>query len=207
MIEYLYNRIMKLPEIVGISGTNGAGKDELGELLVKLHGYSFHSVSELLRDELRRQGKDVTRENQSALSRQWRNESGDDGIMFTKAIEAYEAEKQAKGYKGLALVNMRHPGEVAVIHAHGGVAVWIDADQQIRYERAVLGSRTGREDNANLTFEEFQADEYREMHPPADAPAGTLNMAAVKAVADVHIENDFPSIEAYHQYLIEQFEL
>src|ERR1700756_588787 len=103
---------MKLPQIVGISGTNGAGKDELGKLLAERCGYYFHSVSDLLRDELRRQGKEVTRENQGALSRQWRNESGDDGIMFTKAIEEYLQDKDEKGYRGVALVNMRHPGEV-----------------------------------------------------------------------------------------------
>ncbi len=191
-----------------MSGTNGAGKDVLGELLAERCGYHFHSVSELLRDELRRQGKEVTRENQSALSRQWRNESGDDGIMFTKAIEVYKKEKAAKGYKGLVLINARHPGESAVVHKQGGVMVWVDADQRLRYERVVVNNkRSGREDNHYETFEHFQADEYREMHPPKDAPAGTLHMAAVKEIADIHIENDFPSLEAYKEYLIKEFEL
>ena len=198
---------MKLPEIVGISGTNGAGKDELGKLLAERKGYYFHSVSDLLRDELRRQSKEVTRENQAALSKQWRNESGDDGIMFTKAIEEYLRDKDTKGYKGVALVNMRHPGEVETIHAHGGIAVWVDADQKIRYERAVVNNRTGREDNEGQTFEEFKAHEEREMYPPADAPKGALHMAAVKERADVTIENDFPSVEAYQDYLIKEFEL
>jgi dephospho-CoA kinase len=196
---------MKLPQIVGISGTNGAGKDELGLLLAERCGYHFHSVSELLRAELTRQGKEITRENTSALSKQWRNESGDDGVMFTKAIEQYLQEKDEKGYKGVALVNMRHPGEVATIHSYGGVAVWIDANQQVRYDRIQSANRGRAEDL--VTFEQFQADEYREMHPPADAPAGTLNMAAVKEIADIHIENDFPSVEAYRAYLINEFEL
>ena len=138
---------MKLPEIVGISGTNGAGKDELGKLLAEHQGYYFHSVSDLLREELRRQGKEVTRENQGALSKQWRNESGDDGIMFQKAIEEYLTLKDEKGWKGLALVNARHPGEAATVHKYEGKMVWVDADQRVRYERAVLGDRSGREDN------------------------------------------------------------
>lgn len=196
---------MKLPEIVGISGTNGAGKDELGKLLVERQGYSFHSVSDLLRDELTRQNKPHTRENMGALSKQWRNESGDDGIMFTKAIEKYEAEKHELGYHGLALVNMRHPGEVAVIHAHQGTAVWVDADQHLRYERIQSASRGRHEDN--VTFAQFQTDEEREMHPPVDAPHGALNMAAVKAKADILIENDFPSVAAYRDFLIAKFEL
>lgn len=196
---------MKLPKIVGISGTNGAGKDTLGELLAERSGYHFHSVSELLRAELTRQDKAITRENQSALSKQWRNESGDNGIMFTKAIEAYLQEKEEKGYQGLALVNMRHPGEVETIHKYGGVAVWVDADQRRRYERIQSANRDRADDR--VTFEQFQAEEHREMYPPADAPSGTLNMAAVRDIADIHINNNFDSIEAYEEYLIKEFEL
>jgi len=195
---------MKLPKIVGISGTNGAGKDELGKLLAERCGYYFHSVSDLLREELARQGKLHTRENMAALSKQWRNESGDDGIMFTKAIEEY-LQKDQKHYKGLALVNMRHPGEVMTIHKHGGVAVWVDADQRLRYDRIQASNRGRHEDN--ITFEEFQADEAREMHPPKDSPEGALHMAAVKELADIHVENDFPSLEDYRDYLIKEFEL
>ncbi len=196
---------MKLPEIVGISGSNGAGKDELGRLLAERCGYHFHSVSDLLRAELTRQGKPHTRENMATLSKKWRNESGDDGIMFTKAIKEYLEEKDQKGYKGLALVNMRHPGEVKTIHSYGGIAVWVDADQRVRYDRIQAANRGRHEDN--ISFEAFQADEAREMHPPADAPQGALHMAAVKELADIHIENDFPSVDAYRDYLIKEFEL
>lgn len=196
---------MKLPEIVGISGTNGAGKDVLGLLLQERCGYSFHSVSELLREELTRTGKAITRENQAQLSKKWRNESGDDGIMFTKAINAYLGEKEAKGYKGLALVNARHPGEADRIHEHDGIMVWVDADQRLRYDRLQTANR-GRHDD-DKTFEEFQADEIREMHPPAHAPEGALHMAAVKERADITVENDYSSVDEYRATLIERFEL
>lgn len=197
---------MKLSKIVGIAGTNGAGKDALGELLAERQGYYFHSVSELLREELRNQGKPVTRENQAALSKQWRNESGDDGIMFQKAIDRYVAQKDQNGWKGLALVNARHPGEAATIHKNGGVMVWVDADQHTRYAR-VVGANRGRAAEDQVTFEQFKADEDREMYPPADAPAGTLNMAAVRDVADIKIMNNFSSIDEYRDYLIKEFDL
>lgn len=197
---------MKLPQIVGISGTNGAGKDELGKLLAERRGYHFHSVTEVLRDELGRQGKAITRENQAALSKQWRNESGDGGIMFKKAIDAYLAEKDENGYEGVALVSLRHPDENKTIHSYGGVVVWVDADQRVRYERVRAANRNRHEED-NVSFEQFQADEEREMHPPADAPQGALHMAAVKELADITIENDFPSVEAYREFLIKEFEL
>lgn len=196
---------MKLPQIIGVSGTNGAGKDVLCELLVERCGYHFHSVSDLLRDELRRQGKELSRENMGALSKQWRNETGDDGVMFTKAIQRFHAEKDEKGYKGAALVSVRHPGEVASIHAAGGMTIWVDADRQVRYERIASGARGRVEDMAS--YEQFVVDEERELNPPADAPAGTLNMAAVRDIADIHITNNFPTLEAYKDYLIKEFEL
>lgn len=196
---------MQLPQIVGISGTNGAGKDELGKLLAERCGYSFHSVSELLREELMRTGQAINRENQAALSKKWRNESGDNGIMFTKAISAYLNEKDAKGYKGLALVSIRHPDEVKRIHDNGGIVVWVDADQRIRYDRLQMGNRGRDEDR--ISYEQFQAEEHREMHPSADAPAGSLNMKAVHNASDIFIENNFSSVEAYKNYLIKEFGL
>ena len=196
---------MKLPQIVGISGTNGAGKDELGKLLKERCGYSFHSVSELLREELTRNNQIINRKNQAALSKKWRNESGDNGIMFTKAMDAYFAEKDSQGYKGLVLVSIRHPDEVKRIHERGGSVVWVDADQRTRYNRLQQSNRGRDEDR--ISFEQFQADEYREMHPSADAPSGSLDMKAVCELVDINIENDFLSLDAYRNHLIKEFEL
>ncbi|USN96503.1 MAG: AAA family ATPase [Candidatus Nomurabacteria bacterium] len=196
---------MKLPQIVGISGTNGAGKDELGKLLEERCGYSFHSVSELLREELIRTGQSVNRENQAELSKKWRNESGDNGIMFTKAMDVYFAEKDAKNHKGLALVSIRHPDEVKRVHERDGIVVWVDADQRMRYDRLQQSNRGRDEDR--ISFEQFKIDEYREMHPPTDAPSGSLDMKSVRELVDVVIENDFLSLDAYRDYLIKEFEL
>lgn len=199
----VYWKEMKLPEIVGIAGTNGAGKDVLGLLLAELENYHFVSASDLLRDELRRTGVPLERANLAALSQRWRQESGDEGILTVKAMDQYEQERDT--YDGLAIVSLRHPEEAQRIKEHGGVIVWVDADQRHRYERLQAGSRGRAEDH--LSFEEFQAAEYREMHPDPAAEPGALNMKGVHDLADITIENDFPTIEAYHDYLIERFAL
>lgn len=196
---------MKLPEIVGIAGTNGAGKDGLGMLLADRCGYHFVSVTDILREELTRTGQEITRENQRELSKKWRNESGDDGIMFTKAIAQYKAEKAEKHYTGIVAASIRHPGEAQHVKENGGVVIWIDADQRLRYERLQAAGRGRVEDQR--TFEEFQIDEEAEMHPPADAPAGALNMAAVRDLADITVINDYETFEEYQDYLITTFEL
>ena len=46
---------MKLPHIVGVAGTNGSGKDTLGELLQAKSGYKAISLSDILREELTKQ--------------------------------------------------------------------------------------------------------------------------------------------------------
>ena len=152
-----------------------------------------------------RTGLQINRVNQSALSKRWRNESGDNGIMFRRAIEAYLKEQAVGGYKGLALVSIRHPDEVSRVHEHGGIVVWVDANQRLRYDRLQSGNRDRADDR--ISYEQFQADEYREMHPPKDAPEGSLNMRAVRDAADIVIENDFSTIESYREYLINEFEL
>ena len=47
---------MKLPEIVGVAGTNAAGKDTLGELREQLQHAKFVSLSDILRRELDKRG-------------------------------------------------------------------------------------------------------------------------------------------------------
>ncbi|MGH7240389.1 MAG: AAA family ATPase [Candidatus Saccharimonadales bacterium] len=63
-------------KIIGIAGTNGAGKDTVGKILTDDYHFLFVSVTDLLRAELRRQGKEVIRQNTSALSAEWRRELG-----------------------------------------------------------------------------------------------------------------------------------
>ncbi|HEU5121658.1 MAG TPA: hypothetical protein VFT59_02340 [Candidatus Saccharimonadales bacterium] len=197
---------MKLPEIIGIAGTNGAGKDTLAELRDQYDHCFSMSLSDMLRLELGRRGLSTERANMANLSREWRQESGDDGILAQKAIEHYLSEKSHKTYQGFSVVSLRHPAEAEAVHRYGGVVLWVDGDRRIRYERIQKATRTNRPDDLK-TYEEFEAEELREMYPPTDAPAGTLNMAAVKEKADIVIENNFDTLEKYRQFLLDKFEI
>lgn len=197
---------MKLPEIVGIAGTNGAGKDALAVLRNQYGQCGSITLSDLLRIELRRQGLPLERENMAHLSRRWRTESGNDGILVVKALEYYETQKIKDSLMGFSVVSLRHPAEVDEIHKVGGVVIWVDADQRLRYDRLQNTTRMDRPEDRK-TFEQFQAEEYREMNPPADAPIGTLNMTAVKARSDIFIENSYITLGEYEQFLHNTFEL
>lgn len=188
---------MKLPRIVGIAGTNGSGKDTLGALLTDRHNYKTVSLSDILRTELTRQGKPHTRENLSGLSRQIRDAEGD-GAMPRRVIEEHDDDTK------LCITSIRMPGEAREIQQAGGVVVWIDADERIRYDR-IQASARGRSETDNLSFAKFQQQQAVEMTPTAQGNG--LNMAAVRDRADVRLENDFASLEEYEAYLVAQFEL
>lgn len=194
---------MKLPEIIGIAGTNGAGKDTLGELLAERSGYKFVSGSDILREELTRQGLPHTREHLSGLSTKWAREYGP-GVVAAKAIASYVNNRSSEEYKGLVIGSIRRPSEAKAIQDESGMMFWIDADQRTRYERLQSNDRGRVTDQ--LTFDEWVAEEDREMNPTSDDPS-ILNMSATREVCDMVIMNDFASQEEYRDYLIKKFDL
>jgi len=107
-------------KVLGISGTNGAGKDSIGEMLAARHGWLFISVSQILRDELSKQGLPTDRHHTHRLSAQWRRQSGT-GVLIDKAMQIYEPQKDR--YKGLAISSLRNPGEADEVHKLGGKVI------------------------------------------------------------------------------------
>ena len=75
-------------KLIGVAGTNGAGKDSVGEILAKEHGYMFISVTNLLRAECTKRGLPIEREHLRAISSEWRRDGGL-GVLVDKAVEHY----------------------------------------------------------------------------------------------------------------------
>lgn len=171
-------------KLIGTSGTNGSGKDTVGELIAQKYHYLFVSVSDLLRIELRKRGQEVTRENLRNLSAEWRREFGL-GVLVDKAVEL----ANESGYKGVIASPMRNVGEAQHVKDLGGTLIWIDADPRIRYERIKAANR-GRAGEDDKSYEEFLAEEQVEMHPSDPNDPAVLNMSGVKALADITIVNE-----------------
>jgi dephospho-CoA kinase len=182
-------------KIIGVAGTNGSGKDTIGVMLQEKYKFLFVSASDILRQEARARGQESTREILRNISAEWRRELGSLGALIDKVVDLYkQVEDQYPG--GLAIVSLRNPGEPDRIHELGGTMVWVDADQEIRYNRIQSNSVSrGRAGEDNKTFEQFLAEEAAEMHHEGDA--ATLNMSAVKERSDVFITNDGDDIEAF----------
>lgn len=183
-------------KLIGISGTNGAGKDSVAEVLVRKYNYLFISVSDLLRNEAKARGLATDRENLRTISAEWRREFGL-GVLVDKSVELYQQKGGDSTFSGLVVSSIRNSGEINRIHYLGGKLVWIDADAHVRYKR--LFSR-GREDD-RITFEEFEAQQEAEMQHSGDS--ATLNMSDVKKGADITIFNEGSTIDQLEK-LVEQ---
>jgi len=185
--------------IIGISGTNGAGKDTVGQILAEHHGWLFVSVSEYLRDEARKRGLPIERENLRMISAEWRRKYGL-GVLVDMAAE--EFKKSNHKYKGLAVVPMRNPGEAQEVKNLGGKIVWVDADPKVRYQRIFSRARSAED---NKSFEQFLQEEKAEMEHEGDHH--TLSMSGVKALADTFIDNSGNDPRVFAKEIEEKLEL
>jgi len=192
----------KLPEIIGLAGTNGAGKDTLGDLRFTLEAARKVSLSDILRTEADRRGLSHERENLGAIGTEWGSKMGA-GALSTMTIRDFN-ETRAEHETGLSIVSVRRPEEARAIQREGGLMLWIDAARSIRYQR-ILEANRGRVTDIK-TFEEFCAEEDREMYPTSDDPF-VLNMGGVREISDVHLLNEFESREEFEAYLIDRFAL
>jgi dephospho-CoA kinase len=174
-------------KIIGIGGTNGSGKDSLGQMLAERRGWLFVPATDILRNELKKRAQPIERVNLRNLGNEWRKQFGA-GILIDKSVELFnEAD-----YKGLAIASIRSVGEAERVHELGGKLIWVDADPKIRYER--INSRN-RSTEDTKSFEKFNEEENIEMFGGEDKEK--LNMAGVKAKADIFLENNGNDIEKF----------
>ncbi|HET8708822.1 MAG TPA: AAA family ATPase [Candidatus Saccharimonadales bacterium] len=190
-------------KIIGISGSNGSGKDTVGHILVEKFGYYFVSVTDLLRAEARKRGMPVDRESLRTISAEWRREHGL-GVLIDKAVEHFH--DLPDDYAGLAVASLRNPGEADRVHELSGTVLWLDADPRVRYARIQANaSARNRAEEDNKTFEQFLAEEQAEMHRSGDT--ATLDMSAVKTKADLTLVNEFDDQQSLAAAIAKTLEL
>jgi dephospho-CoA kinase len=189
-------------KIIGISGTNGSGKDAMGHVLALKHNYLFVSVTDLLREEAKRRGMSVDRENLRMISAEWRRKYGY-GVLVDQAYNHYK-ELEEK-YGGLAIASLRNPHEADRVHELGGIVVWVDANAKTRYERIQRNlAERGRVVEDTKTFDEFVIEEEMEMHTPPGGDDANLNMGAVKIRSDIVVNNEGTNLQEFETFVDEQ---
>ncbi|MBI4086862.1 AAA family ATPase [Candidatus Kaiserbacteria bacterium] len=164
--------------IIGITGTDGAGKGVVVDYLVEKHDFVHYPARQLWVDEINRRGLEVKRENMRIVANDLRRQHGNDYL-----ITAYIARVKEGGVGNAIIESIRTIAEAETLKTNGGILLAVDADQHLRYERIV--GRASESDR--VTFEQFAAQEALEMNDPD--PNG-MQKAAVMAMADHTILNN-----------------
>ncbi|KKS42109.1 hypothetical protein A3H03_00595 [Candidatus Kuenenbacteria bacterium RIFCSPLOWO2_12_FULL_42_13] len=139
--------------IIGITGTLGAGKGTVVEYLKK-KSFKHYSVREFLIKEIKRQGMPVNRDSMVEVANDLRKK-------FGPGYTAIELYKQAIKESDRAIVeSIRTVGEVEALRKKGDFYLFaVEAKAELRYERI----RKRNNETDQRTFEDFMADEKREM--------------------------------------------
>ncbi len=130
--------------IIGLTGRNGSGKGVIAEFL-KQRGFIYSSLSDALRDELKKRQIQITRENLIQIGNELRSQFGPSVL----------AERIAAGLdhdKNYVVDSIRNPEEAKSLKKRKDfVLLFIDAPLELRFERI---KARGRE-NDPQTLEEF----------------------------------------------------
>ena len=190
---------MTKPTLIGLSGTNGSGKDSVGRILAEQYNYWFFGFTELFREECKRRGIPAARENLRMISAQWRRESGM-ATLIDRSLELYK--KMDGQYAGVVVSSLRNPHEADRIHQLGGIVLWVDADPKLRYDRIQSNAASrGRSQEDNKTFEQFLQEEHAEMHAPAGSDEAVISTALVKERADIFLTNNDSGLDTLQKHL------
>jgi dephospho-CoA kinase len=163
--------------IIGITGTDGAGKGTVVDYLVSHHGFTHYSSRDFIMEEIHRLSLPETRVQARLTANALREEFGND-VIVRKAYEKASAE----GKDMVVIESIRALAEVEYLKAQGGILLAVDADPLIRYAR-VQGRRSEMD---KVTYEQFLAQEALENNDPN--PHG-IQKAKVMATADYTIKN------------------
>lgn len=174
--------------IIGITGTDGAGKGAVVDYLVKEKGFVHYSARAIWEEEFVKRGMENKRSNMRLVANEMRATHGNDFL-----ITYYLKKKTEEGVENAVIESVRTIAEADTLKANGGILLATDAPQSIRYERIV--SRGLSSDQISL--EEFTKQEELEMNDPD--PNG-MQKAKVMEMADYTIENN-GTVEELHSQI------
>jgi dephospho-CoA kinase len=165
-------------QIIGITGTNAAGKGTVVDILKQDFGFKHLSVRDYLAKEVKKRNLEVNRNTLIETANNIRKNHSPSYIVE----ELYkEAEKLQKP---VVIESIRTEGEVEALQKKPNfILIAVDADRKTRYERSL--KRNSETDH--LTYEEFIETEEKEMN---SQDKGKQNLMKCIEMADIVILNN-----------------
>ncbi len=174
--------------IIGLTGKNGSGKTAVSEYL-KSRGFEFHSLSDAIREEIRKRGIRITREALIGVGNELREKYGP-GILAERVLQRLQMDQN------YVIDSIRNPHEADVLKRRKDFTLLaVEAELATRFER----SRKRDRENAAQTLQQFTEEEGRELD--SDNPA-SQQLNATREKADVVVGND-GTLEELHRRLDE----
>jgi dephospho-CoA kinase len=172
--------------IIGITGTDGAGKGTVVECL-KAKGFTHYSARSLIVAEIERQGLPVDRNQMRLTANEMRATHGNEFVIK----QAFE-KAQSEDVKDVVIESVRALAEAEFLRSREGILLAVDADPNVRYKR-VQGRRSATD---QVSYEQFLEHEELEKNDPD--PNG-MQKAKVIEMADYTIMNDGTMKELHAQ--------
>jgi dephospho-CoA kinase len=167
--------------IIGITGTLGAGKGTVAQILVD-NGFTHMSVRNLLIQKLQQEQKEINRDTMHELSNRLRKTFGPQYMVVELIKQAANQSQSQNSNPNIIIESIRSTGEVAELKKQGGILLAVDAPIRTRYERII--ARASETDK--VSFEKFCADEQSEQNKNEFEQ----NLSGCIALADIVIQND-----------------
>jgi dCMP deaminase len=162
--------------ILGLTGTNGAGKTLICDYL-KTRGFHYQSLSDEIRQELARCGQPATRENLIDTGNELRRSLG-------PAVLAERVKAKLQPGRNYVIDSVRNPAEVEALRRLPDFhLLHLDAPVKIRFERV----RERGDARVPATYGDFVTQEQREME---SSDAATQQLRAVYELAEEKLVND-----------------
>jgi dephospho-CoA kinase len=138
-------------KIIGITGTLASGKTSVKDFFLSRFPSSyFISLSDIIEEELLKEGKELKRENFIEKGNELRKRYGDQ--VLVEVVTLTLSEKIEKQF--LIIDGIRNPGEVEFLRKKFGkdfILIAVDAPREIRFRRL----RERKKEGDPKTFEEF----------------------------------------------------
>jgi dCMP deaminase len=174
--------------IIGLTGRNASGKTEVSQYLGS-RGFEYHSLSDEIREEIRRRGLEITREVLIEVGNDLRSSYGA-GVLAERILGRLGHDRNC------VVDSIRNPAEVEVLRRRPDfILLAVQAEQDARFER----SRTRGREAAARSLEQFIAEEARELN---SGDPNAQQLIATENLADAIVNND-GSIQDLHKRLDE----